>query len=205
MAEERGYELKTALESVGMYKEWWANPAIIGLMGFALTTMATGLHHAGLWGGGPTLVLAIAFGGTAQFIAGIVDLRKGSIFGGTAFTSYGAFWWAVFFMLFVLPHGGVTVTPMDECGFFLMWTLFTFAFVLAVPKVGKYLTALFVLLFIAFCMLDAFTYGVATGADMSGFRVGMGWELFITGLLAWYIAMAELVNTVYGRQVLPLA
>jgi succinate-acetate transporter protein len=34
--------------------------------------------------------LAIAFGGTAQFIAGVVDLRKGSIFGGSAFMSYGA-------------------------------------------------------------------------------------------------------------------
>ena len=205
MAEERAYELKTSLEAIGMYKEWWANPAIIGLMGFALTTMATGLHHAGFWGGGPTLALAIAFGGTAQFIAGIVDLRKGSIFGGTAFTSYGAFWWCVFFLSFVLPTAGVKVTAMDEFGFFLMWTLFTLALLLAVPKVGKYLTVLFVLLFIGFCLLDAFTYGVATGADMSGFRVGMGWELFITGLLAWYIAMAELVNTVYGRQVLPHA
>jgi hypothetical protein len=47
--------------------------------------MATGLHNVGYWGSGPTLALAIAFGGTAQFIAGIVDLRKGSIFGGSAF------------------------------------------------------------------------------------------------------------------------
>ncbi|MCD6492293.1 MAG: acetate uptake transporter [Archaeoglobaceae archaeon] len=207
MAEEkeRAYELKSAFETVGMYKEWWANPAVLGLMGFALTTMATGLHHAGLWGGGPTLALAIAFGGTAQFIAGVIDFRKGSIFGGTAFSSYGAFWWAVFFLAFVLPTAGVKVTAMDEFGFFLMWTLFTFAFCLAVFKVGKFLTALFWLLFIAFCLLSAFTYGVATGADMSGFRVGMGWEIFITGLLAWYIAMAELVNTVWGRQVLPLS
>ena len=31
----------------GMYKEWWANPAVVGLMGFGTTTMATGLHNVG--------------------------------------------------------------------------------------------------------------------------------------------------------------
>jgi len=32
-----------------------------------------------------------------------------------------------------------------------------------------------------------------------------GWEIFIVGLIAWYIAMATLANTVYKRQVLPLS
>ena len=50
--------------------EWWANPAVVGLMGFGLTTMATGLHNVGYWGVGPTLALAVCFGGTAQFVAG---------------------------------------------------------------------------------------------------------------------------------------
>lgn len=188
-----------------MSKEGWADPGVVGLMGFALTTMATGLHHMGFWAGGPTLALAIAFGGTAQFIAGIIDLRRGSIFGGTAFTSYGAFWWAVFFLAFVLPTAGVKVSAIDEFGFFVMWALFTFALLIAAPRVGKLLTALFVLLFLAFCLLSGFAYGLAVGADMSAYRVGMGAEIFITGLLAWYIAMAVLVNTVYGRKVLPFA
>jgi len=193
------------LKEAGIYKEWWANPAVLGLMGFALTTMATGLHNVGYWGGGPTLALAIAFGGTAQFIAGVIDFRKGSIFGGTAFCSYGAFWWALFVMLFVLPMGGVKPDASQEFGFFLMWTLFTFAFVLAVPKVGRYLTVLFILLFIAFVLLDAVTLGAASGSDVSGLKVITGWEIFITGLLAWYIAMAILVNTVHGKTVLPLS
>src|SRR6202023_3274530 len=77
------------LADSGVVKEWWANPAVVGLMGFGLTTMATGLHNVGFWSAGPTLALAICFGGTAQFIAGIVDLRKGSIFGGSAFLCYG--------------------------------------------------------------------------------------------------------------------
>jgi len=182
----------------GIYKEWWANPAVVGLMGFATTTMATGLHNVGYWGAGPTLALAIAFGGTAQFIAGIVDLRKGSIFGGSAFMSYGAFWWAVFFLLHLQAKTGVVPGPHELLGFFLMWTLFTLAFCVAVQKVGKFLAVLFWLLFLAFVLLD----GVALGKVPAPVA---GWEILVTGVVAWYIAMATLANAVYGRKVLPLS
>jgi len=105
------------LTDSGMLKEWWANPAVVGLMGFGLTTMATGLHNVGYWSAGPTLALAITFGGTAQFIAGIVDLRRGSIFGGSAFMSYGAFWWSLFVLLYVQPKTGIPAGHPEELGF----------------------------------------------------------------------------------------
>ena len=44
--------------------------------------------------------LAMAFGGTAQIIAGIMEFKTGNVFGATAFTSYGAFWW--WFALLIL-------------------------------------------------------------------------------------------------------
>jgi len=199
MASLSGPELqKYELTGAGIYKEWWANPAVVGLMGFALTTMATGLHNVGYWGAGPTLALAIAYGGTAQFIAGIVDLRKGSIFGGSAFMSYGAFWWSLFMLLYVQPKTGIPAGHPEELGFFLMWTLFTFAFCLAVQRVGKYLAILFWLLLLAFILLDFVVVGKMPASVA-------GWEILIVGLLAYYIAMATLVNTVYGRKVLPLS
>lgn len=186
------------VSEAGIYKEWWANPAVVGLMGFATTTMATGLHNVGYWGAGPTLALALAFGGTAQFVAGVVDLRKGSIFGGSAFMSYGAFWWALYLLLFIDPKIGVAAGKPEELGFFLMWTLFTFAFCVAVQKIGKYLAVLFWLLFLAFVLLDGVVLGWVPAP-------AAGWEIFVVGLLAWYIAMATLVNTVYGKKVLPLS
>ena len=181
--------------------EEWANPAIIGLMGFATTTMATGLHHAGFWGAVPTLALAIAFGGTAQFVAGLIAMRKGELFPGSAFTSYGAFWWAIFVMLFVLPTAGVELTGIQESGFFLMWTLFTAMFAVAVIPHGKFLTALFWLLLVAFALLTLYTAGVGGEA----FHVAMGWEIVLTGVVAWYIAGAELINAEYDRDVMPLS
>jgi succinate-acetate transporter protein len=199
MASLSGPELqKYELTGAGIYKEWWANPAVVGLMGFALTTMATGLHNVGYWGAGPTLALAIAFGGTAQFIAGIVDLRKGSIFGGSAFMSYGAFWWSLFMLLYVQPKTGIPAGHSEELGFFLMWTLFTFAFCIAVVRVGKFLAALFWLLLLAFILLDLVVVGKVPATVA-------GWEILVVGLLAYYIAMATLVNTVHGKKVLPLS
>lgn len=186
------------MSEAGIYREWWANPAVIGLMGFSLTTMATGLHNIGYWTAGPTLALALAFGGTAQFIAGFVDLRKGSIFGGSAFVSYGAFWWSLFLLLYVLPKTGIAAGPHEAFGFFFMWTLLTFAFCLAVQRVGKFLAVLFWLLFLAFVLLDFVVFGKIPAPVA-------GWEILITGLVAYYIAMATLVNTVYGRKVLPLS
>ncbi len=180
----------------GMHREWWANPAVVGLMGFATTTMATGLHNVGYWGAGPTLALAIAFGGIAQFIAGIVDLRKGSIFGGSAFMAYGSFWVSLFVLDYVLPRTGITPSPKDLLGYFLMWTLFTLSFFIASFKVGNHLAGLFGLLLLAYLLLDGVTLNIvpATAA---------GWEIFFTGLVAWYIASAILINGVHGRKILP--
>ena len=157
------------LEDSGMLKEWWANPAVVGLMGFGLTTMATGLHNVGYWSAGPTLALAITFGGTAQFIAGIVDLRKGSIFGGSAFMSYGAFWWSLFVLLYVQPKTGIPAGHPEELGFFLMWTLFTLAFCVAVQGVGKFLAVLFWLLLLAFVLA-----GLRGFRQVSGGGCGVG-------------------------------
>lgn len=180
-----------------MENEKWANPSIIGLMGFALTTMVTGLHHVGLFNAAPTLALALAFGGTAQFIAGVIDLKKGSLFGGSAFVSYGAFWWSVFILTFLLPKYGITITHREEFAFFSIWALFTLSFCLAVHCAGKYLSVLFWLLFIAFVLLAIMSINMIP-------KVLVGLEIFITGLFAWYIATAELVNGMSKKEVLPL-
>jgi len=47
-------------------------------------------------------------------------------------------------------------------------------------------------------LLDGVTLGIVP-APLAG------WEIFVVGLLAWYIATATLTNAVYGRKVLPLS
>ena len=80
-----------------------ADPAPLGLAGFALTTFVLSAVNAG-WlpkpGEPVVLGLAFAYGGLAQFCAGMWEFKRNNTFGATAFTSYGAFWIA--FALLVL-------------------------------------------------------------------------------------------------------
>lgn len=85
-----------------------ANPAPLGLMAFAATTFVLSLYNVGARGiARPNGVtgLAIGYGGTAQFIAGVWEFAAGNTFGATAFCSYGAFWWS--FAVILIPFFGV--------------------------------------------------------------------------------------------------
>ena len=171
----------------------WANPAVIGLMGFGMTTMLTGLNIAGYFPGGANLALAFIWGGLSQFYAGIVALYKGEIFAGSAFAGYGAFWIALFLINTIQE-----LHTSNLLGFWLMWTLFTLTFTINAPKHGVGLTAVFVLLLIAYVLLDVISAGATSLVTATG------WEIFITGLVAWYVATAIEINTNYGRKILPL-
>ena len=72
-----------------------ANPAPLGLCGFALTTFVLSSINAGWFPAGATTIiigLALFYGGLAQLLAGMWEFKAGNTFGATAFTSYGAFW-----------------------------------------------------------------------------------------------------------------
>jgi succinate-acetate transporter protein len=73
-----------------------ADPAALGLAGFAMTTFVLSMLNAGLVGkaGEPVVLgLALAYGGGAQLLAGMWEFRKGNTFGATAFSSS---WYASF-------------------------------------------------------------------------------------------------------------
>jgi succinate-acetate transporter protein len=97
----------------------FANPAPLGLCGFALTTFVLSLinvharHVAvpniiiGLGTSASPILLteALAYGGLAQFMAGMWEFTTGNVFGVVAFTSYGAFW--ISFATLFIPFFGI--------------------------------------------------------------------------------------------------
>lgn len=89
---------RTSSPSHTYHSRKFANPAPLGLFGFAATTWTLSFFNAGVRGVAvPNAVigLAVAYGGLAQFIAGVWEFASGNTFGATAFCSYGAFWWSV--------------------------------------------------------------------------------------------------------------
>ncbi|CAG8580859.1 12430_t:CDS:1, partial [Dentiscutata heterogama] len=72
-----------------------ANPAPLGLCGFALTTFVLSIANTGsanVASPSITLGLALFYGGLAQLLAGMWEFKTGNTFGATAFSSYGGFW-----------------------------------------------------------------------------------------------------------------
>ena len=177
----------------------FSNPAPLGLAGFALTTWLLSMINAGWFGGeamGMVLACALAYGGTAQAIAGVMELPRGNTFGATAFLSYGAFWWS--FALFVLfLHDKV---PAVMVGWYLFaWGFFTFYMWLATFKSPRVLQLIFLALWITFFLL---AFGEWTGA--AALHQAGGYCGLLTALLAFYLSAADVINENYGRTVLPI-
>ena len=182
-------------------KDNTANPGPLGLCGFGLTTILLNLHNAGLFGL-DTMILAmgIFFGGITQVIVGSMEWKKNNIFGTMAFTSYGIFWLTLVFLL-ILPKMGLGTTPTPiAMGYFLtVWGILSLGFFVATLKLGRALAILFATVVILFALLAIANF---TGNHMIHTIAGI--EGVICGSIAVYIAMAQLFETVYGRQILPL-
>jgi len=188
-------------EAITKIKDTTGNPAPLGLMGFGMTTVLLNFHNAGFY---PlnTMILAmgIFYGGIAQIIAGVMEWKKGNTFATTAFTSYGAFW-LLLVALLLLPKMGMGTATSEGAmaAFFFMWGLFTLYMYIGTLKLNKALQVVFgslVILFFLLCIRDA------TGSAVVG-KIA-GYEGIICGLSAIYAAMAQVLNEVYGRTVLPL-
>lgn len=176
-----------------------ANPAPIGLAGFALTTWLLSMINAGWFSGDAmnmVLACALAFGGTAQAIAGFLEIPRGNTFGATAFVSYGAFWWS--FALFVLfLHDKV---PVAFVGWYLfLWGVFSFYMWLATFRLSRVLQAIFLVLWITFFLLAASEWYGSGSLHVAGGYCGL-----LTAAMAFYLSAADILNEVYERIVLPV-
>jgi uncharacterized protein len=181
-------------------KDSTANPAPLGLMGFGMTTVLLNLHNAGLF---PldTMILAmgIFYGGIAQIIAGIMEWKKNNTFGTTAFTSYGLFWLSLVGLI-VLPKLGLGASTPYSMGYYLlMWGIFTFVMFFGTLKANRALQFVFASLTILFFLLAIRDF---TGNILIGTIAGI--EGIICGLSAIYAALAQVLNEVHGKVILPI-
>lgn len=179
-----------------------ANPAPLGLAGFALTTFVLNVHNAGIVELGAALPLGLFYGGLAQLCAGILEFATGTTFAHVAFSSYGAFWIALAAMVLFELNG---IIPEDVAGNWLVWTLIAWTIFTAYMTVGTFglgnrtLQIIFVSLLILFILLDI---GEITG-NTSIIRIA-GWEGIWTAATAWYLSAAEIINPAFDREVLPI-
>ena len=167
-----------------------------------MTTVLLNLHNAGFYELN-TMILAmgICYGGLAQIIAGIMEWRKGNTFATTAFVSYGLFWLSLVALIVLTKLGwGATSNDTAMAAYLAMWGIFTavmfigtFRLHIAGQVVFGSLTILFFLLAI----------GDFTGAG-AGFKHFTGYEGIFCGFSAIYAGLAQVLNELYGKTILPL-
>ena len=188
-----------------------AAPSILGLFGFAGATMMVGAWQAGWYGDANTgLILfpfAAAFGGLAQFIAGLWSYRARDGLATAMHGMWGSFWLA-FGLLFgmdaagVLPSGVVPSFGTANPGFgfwFVVLALITGAG--AIASLGESLGL--------FTVLGSLTVGAACTA--ASFLAGTDWlataggyAFTFSALAAVYVASAMMFEGTFGRTILPL-
>lgn len=178
-----------------------ANPAPLGLLGFGMTTILLNLHNAGLFEmNSMILAMGIFYGGIAQVIAGVMEWKKGNTFGTVAFTSYG-FFWMVLVGLVSFPKTGLmeATSTGGLVAFLVMWGIFTAILFVGSLTLNRATQFIFGSLTLLFALL---AIGDATGSAF--IKTLAGYEGIICGASAMYAAAAQILNEMYGYELLPL-
>ncbi len=178
--------------------EKMANPGPIGLLGFGLTTILLNIHNAGFTAlDDHILGMGIFVGGLAQVIAGILENKRGNIFASTAFTLYGFFWIALVWMVYHAHSAAGLAT------FLMVWGIFSFFMFIGTFKLNKALQIIFGTVTLLFALLTIGNYMIAAGSVDTGKAIisFAGYEGILCGASAAYLAIAEVLNEVYGRPV----
>jgi succinate-acetate transporter protein len=183
-----------------------ADPGPLGLAAFAMTTFVLSMFNAKLVSRGAepvVLPLALFYGGIVQVLAGLWEFRTGNTFGAVAFCSYGAFWlgiWGInhLYVPVILKSGAETLA--HGVGLYLWaWTIFTAYMFIASLRTSAALIVVFGLLLVTFVLLAVGNSGLDTNIIKWGGYFGLA-----TAAAAWYASMAAVVNSTFGRTVLPV-
>jgi succinate-acetate transporter protein len=186
-----------------------ADPAPLGLAGFALTTFLLSGHSASFI---PDLVWvgpALFYGGMAQLLAGMWEFRNRNVFGATAFSTYGAFWLGlgIFVVLAQTTKfvGGFTGGDLTNA---LAWFVFAFLMfntymLIGSMRVNGAVFGVFLTLEVTEVLLVIGYFNLSHGGTQWWLHAG-GWAGIVTAAVAWYASAAGMLNGMAGRAVLPV-
>jgi len=189
-------------DSTTQIKDTTGNPAPLGLLGFGMTTVLLNLHNAGFYElNSMILAMGICYGGGAQIIAGIMEWRKGNTFAATAFLSYGLFWLSLVTLIILAKLGwGAPSNDTAMAAYLAMWGLFTAVMFVGTLRLNRALQIVFATLAVLFFLL---AIGDFTAAS-AGFKHVTGYEGILCGFSAIYAGLAQVLNELFGKIVLPL-
>lgn len=177
-----------------------ANPAVLGLFGYGMTTVLLSLANSGIIAfDGVILAMALFFGGAAQTMVAAMAFKLGDTFGVVAFGGYSFLW-----LSFGLINVGVfrewwTVDPQAIGWYLVLWMIFTIFLAIASTVAPRVLT---IVLLLTVVLLGSLALSNILGIAALGLFGGV--VGIITGGLAMYLAFAFLVNEMHNKAALPV-
>lgn len=149
------------------------------------------------------LVMGIFLGGIVQKLAVVLEYKKANTFVMTAFCSYGDFWLTLVFILIAGPYlqepMGLEASNNGPAFYLFLWGVYTLLLFFGTLGVNRALQFTFLTLIALFRLLAiGFGWGNETVIKAAG-AVGI-----FTGASSVYLSIAELLNKMFDRVILPI-
>jgi len=185
------------------------DPSALGLFGLAMVTLVASSQKLGVTDGvAYVLPWAVFLGALAQLIAGMLDYKKGNVFGGTAFCAYGLFWFAMAmsWMVNMGTLGANLQANVDtrQMGIaFVGYLILTLFLTVGAMKTNKVLFFIFVFIDVLFLGLSVSNL-TAEGPIHTAFHNVAAYAELIIALLSFYGSGANVLNNHFEKAVLPI-
>jgi uncharacterized protein len=181
----------------------WGNSAPLALVAFGVTVFMLSMINAdavSVRTAPVVLGVALMFGGIVQLIAGLIQLRTGNTFSGVLFSGFGAFWLSYF----AIGQWFLKDVPALQVGHAVGLFLYAFGIFLVVMLATSLRTNVIVVLALAIVVAAVFLLGAGYyGAHTTLIHWG-GYTGLAAAACAFYLALAELCESSYGRALLPV-
>jgi succinate-acetate transporter protein len=179
-----------------------ANPAPWAVTAFGTTSFMLGMYQTNILDSAGILIVlpaAFFFGGLVQIIVAIMEFNRGNMFGGAVFGTYGPFW-VIFGAFQTLYATSVPASALSSATSLFLAVFAVVTFYLAVASLRTDLV-LAVILWLIFLGLVLLSIGAGTG-NVNVTHAG-GWVVLVFAGLAWYHAAGDIIESTFGRKVLP--
>ncbi|MBX6763825.1 MAG: GPR1/FUN34/YaaH family transporter [Rubrobacteraceae bacterium] len=182
-----------------------AAPSIVGLFGFAVSTFMVAANLAGWYGSSSEPVflfpLAFAFGGIAQFAAGMWSFKARDAVAAGIHSTWGAFWIGYGILWYMVARGMVSTGRAFDLGlgyWFIGLTAVTF---MGAIIIGTDNIALAFVLHTLWLGAGALAVGLLTATHF--WVVIAGYLLILSAIAAWYSGSA-LMAAGMGKPMFPM-
>lgn len=176
-----------------------ANPSPLGLIGFAIVSLLSGISKlTGARNDGTLATTGIFIGGIAQVLCGFLHFIKNNMHSATVFSIYGLHWLAQGLVLWngtQLPDRD----PRATAAYFALLTVTTVILWIPSLKMNKVLVFTLGVVVVVFATDSV---AAATGSDSAELTAGAFSCLAAT--MAFYMCAADVINEVWRKVILPV-